>query len=780
MRCLYLSPSASRTVFTICFMPAIFAAGAAGDDASDGSNRWVDTEKIRCIAYYHSFPSGQEEALIKKAKELGFNSLLTVGNESDQTVRNGLGLAGRHAMRMFVVYNLRNSLNAAALQSAAGRRFTGADGIVDTQYPCPFDEDGWNTALGEPGVAMARLSTQYPAAVGLLFDIEDYSKRNRKHWRGWMDHCFCDHCFDSFCKAHSLETDHEAVSPQTRKDWLSINDNVEQYKAHQHKEAERICRNIRDQVDQINPDFLMACYPWGDSNYFVDYIRGLGTERAPFLLFDYHYRGYSPNFAMRARELAGKDLHVRLVPGQGCFGGVDLGPMLTAAHCYYSAVTHDGYWIYEGSHPILTGQDDWIDSVPGTLAQWQQWIKTANDDLDRRTADANYQSNLPLPRDPLLDPSFRESRNVRQAIPASHLRNRRHSKDTTLSRPMMTDLGIPWAGHEILLHGNEAGDYLEFEVDVPVSDTSVIEGFLGTGPKRGIVQLLVDGEAAGDPVNLYSPKLNLFPRLADWSKRGRIQRLAPLGTATMEAGSHVFRLTVVGRHASGNGYHVGIRGLMLVAITDAPFVNKWLVIGPFPGGDYRGMAERYPPEHEIEPDKTYPGGAIVHRQTRYTQPEHIRWQVAHASAKDWAALQGIRRAGYTLSTANAAEADAWLDFRRVFGAPSGVGDFKAPCGVAYAYTRVHSPRAQLANLLLASASGTRMWVNGEMVWKYEVSGGGVPLPTQVVVSLREGSNDVLIKAEQNWNWPWGLHMRFTDPARELTYDVPATGHNEPD
>jgi len=65
-----------------------------------------------------------------------------------------------------------------------------------------------------------------------------------------------------------------------------------------------------------------------------------------------------------------------------------------------------------------------------------------------------------------------------------------------------------------------------------------------------------------------------------------------------------------------------------------------------------------------------------------------------------------------------------------------------------------------------------MWVNGKLVWKFEVSSGGVARPAQVVVPLQAGRNDVLIKAEQNWHWPWGIHLRFSDPSGELTYDTP--------
>ena len=739
-------------------------AGPATSDGPADSNKWLEAEKIRCISYYQSFPPGEEEELVKKARELGFNSLITMGNllDVDEKTKEALSLAGKHDMHVFCAFHLRDALRAAALDGASSRRFTGEDGIKDQSHPCPFDEDDWNAALGARAVSLAKLSKEYPAAAGLLFDVEDYGKRTRTHADAWMGQCYCDECFDGFARAQGLSTDHEAVPAENRKGWLSSEGLLEGYRKHQHEETERICRNIRKEIDKINPDFLVACYPWGDSNYFEDYIRGLGTERAPFLLFDYHYRGYKPDFAMRARELRDTGLHVLFVPGQGCFIGVDLGPMWTAAHCYYSALANDGYWIYDGAHPILLEEPAWDgSSVPGTAAQWEKWMKSANEELDRRMAEPGYQSSLPLLRDPLLHPAFRSARNVRQAIPESRLRPLRHSDGAEIRFQKLTDLGIPWQGREILLRGNEAGDYLEFEVEVSVSDTYSIEGFVGTGPKRGIVQLLVDGEPAGEPVDLYSPTLELFPRPSGWAKRGRIQLLAPLGQTTLAAGSYTFRLQLVGRNRASEGYDVGIRGLMLMAVTDAPFIKDWLVIGPFPGGDYRGLRKRFPPEKEIALDKAYEG----------QDGEEVTWKRVQASADDWLALRGIRRATYSLSTATEAEADAWLDFRRILGTPS---------GVAYALAYVDSPRAQLANLLLASVSGTRMWVNGEMVWKFEVSGGVIPAPGQVVVPLRAGSNEVLVKVEQNWHWPWGVHLRFSDPSRELTYQTRDPGQGTPD
>ena len=155
-------------------------------------------------------------------------------------------------------------------------------------------------------------------------------------------------------------------------------------------------------------------------------------------------------------------------------------------------------------------------------------------------------------------------------------------------------------------------------------------------------------------------------------------------------------------------------------------------MGPFPGGNYRGLRKRFPPEKEIAFDGVYEG----------QDGAEVAWKVAEA------------------------DENGWLDMREAFGIPVQRG------GVGYALTYVNSPSDQVVNLRLGTGGGCRLWINGQLVWKRNQSRGGRPDEDQIAVALRQGRNAVLVKAEQHpWD-SWGLFLRFSDPSRELTYEVP--------
>ena len=104
--------------------------------------------------------------------------------------------------------------------------------------------------------------------------------------------------------------------------------------------------------------------------------------------------------------------------------------------------------------------------------------------------------------------------------------------------------------------------------------------------------------------------------------------------------------------------------------------------------------------------------------------------------------------------------------REAFAVPRGKSG-----GIGYALAHVISPKEQMARLLLGTPGGTRVWVNGELVWKQEGSRGRHPDQDQVVVPLRAGGNTILVKVEQHKWDDWGLYLRFSDPTGELQYSA---------
>ncbi|HVS09031.1 MAG TPA: hypothetical protein VMS76_04085, partial [Planctomycetota bacterium] len=78
--------------------------------------------------------------------------------------------------------------------------------------------------------------------------------------------------------------------------------------------------------------------------------------------------------------------------------------------------------------------------------------------------------------------------------------------------------------------------------------------------------------------------------------------------------------------------------------------------------------------------------------------------------------------------------------------------------VAYAYAELASPLAREAQLLVGSDDGVAIWVNGVRVHSNRVSRRLTPDEDRVPVTLREGTNSILVKVAQGGG-DWGFCVR---------------------
>lgn len=112
--------------------------------------------------------------------------------------------------------------------------------------------------------------------------------------------------------------------------------------------------------------------------------------------------------------------------------------------------------------------------------------------------------------------------------------------------------------YDAMLSRTEApGDFVEAPLTVEeANDYRVtLETLKYTG--RGIVQLLIDGQSVGQPVDMYKdgePQINA----------------SPLGTLKLAAGKHVARFEIVGRNPASQGSYMAIVGLGLDKAGGAP------------------------------------------------------------------------------------------------------------------------------------------------------------------------------------------------------------------
>ena len=86
-------------------------------------------------------------------------------------------------------------------------------------------------------------------------------------------------------------------------------------------------------------------------------------------------------------------------------------------------------------------------------------------------------------------------------------------------------------------------------------------------------------------------------------------------------------------------------------------------------------------------------------------------------------------------------------------------------GLAYLRTVVCSETAQKVRLELGSSAGLKVWLNGELVHKYNSDQDCTPNFEQVEVNLKEGRNKLLLKVVQGrGHWEVCARFRMGDDA----------------
>jgi len=151
-------------------------------------------------------------------------------------------------------------------------------------------------------------------------------------------------------------------------------------------------------------------------------------------------------------------------------------------------------------------------------------------------------------------------------------------------------------------------------------------------------------------------------------------------------------------------------------------VKNWNFIGPFPASEGKGLATVYPPELELDFAKQY----IV------DAGEKVQWKEFSSEGKS-------------------------IDLIEALSAP----DYALKEGVAYAHTTVNAKKKGEILLLLGSNDDPAVWVNNKEVHRKTVARGVQACQDIIIVPVKEGKNDILIKIVQRGGG-WGLNFRISD------------------
>lgn len=162
--------------------------------------------------------------------------------------------------------------------------------------------------------------------------------------------------------------------------------------------------------------------------------------------------------------------------------------------------------------------------------------------------------------------------------------------------------------------------------------------------------------------------------------------------------------------------------------TKVGFINSWKVIGTFDFGS--GLETIYPPESEIQLDKSYNGKGGM-----------VKWETENSSSSGYLNLITI------------------MSKRNANVSPRAEG-------IAYAYAEVESPDDREVKMTLGSNDGAKMWLNSEVVYNKHVARNAIADQEMLTVNFKKGNNKILVKVE-NLGASWGLYLRIIDPQKDL-------------
>jgi hypothetical protein len=190
-------------------------------------------------------------------------------------------------------------------------------------------------------------------------------------------------------------------------------------------------------------------------------------------------------------------------------------------------------------------------------------------------------------------------------------------------------------------------------------------------------------------------------------------------------GTNHLKMEIIGKSSRATGLEVAFVGLNKVP-SHRRFITDWNLIGPFDAPNMSYLQVAYPPEKEIDVNKTYSGKGKA--------PLH--WKKIQAEPS------GFMRLENRISPSER--------------------------GIVYGQVYVFSPENRETLMLVGSDDGVRIWLNQDLIHTNPAYRGAYPDQDHVPVTLKKGWNTLLIKVLQGGGG-WGYYVRFVDPEGEIRW-----------
>jgi len=671
--------------------------------AAEGSQAaWIRAERMKAT---YSVDSSDDQ-LLAKLKEIGINTIFLRAGYNFEQLKPAIANAEMYGFHVFLTAHFRGGEEMPRSVEKGVRLYVGEDGVQARMTGCPLDVRLWDATIFDRALPFAEYGREHPLAAGFLSDIENYGAYGEGAFEGFK-FCYCEGCLADFFKAKGINDEAKAIPAPERKKWLESRGLLEAFQGWEHEQVERVCRSEREKLDAINPDFLLGAYPnIEDYELGWDMARGFATERAPFVsLPENTYGGFRltiPHIYTMAEQ---HDLPFLLMPG--IFPRRHI-PLKLATDFYLAATLADGYWIYleVPPHKFFVDREMPTDlPLYGTPAQWRQAISLANREIRRHLRNPlsppQLLSAVPLQPKDMIPFTVQAA----SASPGVRLRNQSWSNF----------FRSPIAGHQVLVQATAPGGCVAFDMgqEMPEDNCTFFLN-LSQAPNYGIIQMYLNGEKVGGPIDCYS---------------ARPSQVRPIIIGkTLLAGRQPISFRIVGKNPKSSGYDFGAVGYRLRSLSN--YCKDWMVLGPFPvaGPGILDVDYLQGWKPDGKPGLTYVGKGGI----------NIEWRPV-----------GVRSDGY-------------VAFADLF--PERVN------AVAYAYTWARCPQGGRRRLWINGSEWMRMWLNGAETFRRDGRPGFVRDFDFVDVDLKPGWNSFLFAVGQRSD-DWLLRMRVSDPGGEVQYSV---------
>ncbi len=280
----------------------------------------------------------------------------------------------------------------------------------------------------------------------------------------------------------------------------------------------------------------------------------------------------------------------------------------------------------------------------------------------------------------------------------------------------MSDYGPDWSNmKQMEINLEKKSNSCSITIPAAIEDRYNVDIYYTKGPDYGDVNIMYNGNKVGE---IHGYDSEIYPG-------GKIT------VKDLKSASDHIKLEFVasGKNKKSKGYVLGLDAFKLKP--NREFIPEWYVIGPFPNprdadNNRLGLDKVYPPEKEFDTTKTYSG----------FDGQKIKWRLLKTPKSGYFSLYGLFNPHELI--------------------------------VCYAVTYVYSPKEQTLPLLFSSDDGSKVFLNGNKIYRFLKVNIAEPDQYKIPLHLKKGWNKLELKIENNLGG-YAFYARILDLNKTLVF-----------